>query len=134
MGRIEPVAKLLEPFGRITFSATVEPDEDQTQERKTLLRKFKGISENIDRVNQSLKQFTINIVQTAKLTDIAPEMIAPTEIEQQDHQNTGGIVVAEGDDAQKTAQQNRYSRGQINNQRLVGLFGGFIQVDHPEAD
>ena len=93
MGRVEPVAQLLEPFGGMSLSAPVEPDEDQRQDRQTLLGDLHAETEDGHGIHKSTEHLKINIVHANGLEQIPHRRVAPEEIEHQDHQNTDSIII-----------------------------------------
>ena len=134
MGRIEPVAKLLKPFGGVAFSAPVEPDGDQRQDGQALLRDLHRNASQCDGENQAFQHLKIKIIHANKLADTTPECGATEKIEDENHQNTGGIVIGKAEQSQKSTKKNSADTCEGFQKSFEGFFRFFIQMDHPKTD
>ena len=81
MNRIECVAGILKRLGMIPLSAAIEPDWDQSKERKALTSKKISTAEQVDLIPKSAQHLHIDIPEADELRDTTQPISLPEEIE-----------------------------------------------------
>ena len=106
MHRVKQVVNGLQRFTMVSLLAVVQPDGDQRQQSDGLSCDEMGTAEQIDFVPKTAQHFGIDIPHAKQLTQIIPPFFTPEEVEGQDHENTGIIIIYKCDDSADVCNTN----------------------------
>ena len=96
----------------VPLAAPVEPDGDQSQKGKALLGKLHGQPQDIDLEHQARQQPAVDPDHPGGLAQALPPEAAPEQVEQQNGEHTGPVIVHHGDGPRQPARQGHPRRSQ----------------------
>ena len=93
MQGIKSIVEPLQLSAVVSLFALIQPNRNECQQSDTLSRKENSVSKQMDLVAKAAKHFTVDIPHAKQLSKIVPPVFAPEEIERQNHENTGIIII-----------------------------------------
>ena len=105
MGRVEDVAEILPTFAGVSLPSAIQPDQGKGKEGKTLLWEENGKVRQGNGIDQTAKQFHVDVPQGEQLSPIAPPLFGTEKVKTQDSEDSGVVVVHKGDQTKCTANQ-----------------------------
>ena len=133
MRRIEPVIKSFDPFVVKSLFAFIKPDWNKGEHCKTLAKNFDFHSENIPFIIKTGKDFGVYVPKAKRLENEIPPFSSPEEIENQNRENAGAVIIAKADYSKNIAHNDGYC-GNKNSCKSFSVLCFFVYPDKPEAN
>ncbi len=118
----------------MSLLALVEPDGNQCQQRKGLLRKEKVFSPKGKLVTKTAHHFHIDIPQADQLPQIIPPLAPPQEIKHKNGQNAIMVIIHKGEDSRNAGRKQGSKCYHNFLEKLSGLLCFFIPVYQQEGN
>ena len=96
MRGIKGIAEILERLAVVTLFAAIEPNGDQCQHGKALLRKGNCSAKERDLINKTAQQLCVDMPKEDQLCRPLPKVLSAEEVENQYGKDTCVIEVNEG--------------------------------------
>lgn len=106
MHRIEGVAGVLEGLTVVALAAAVEPDRDQGKEGETLLAQLDLGAEDVHGIHQTTEELDIDPIQGEELAQEAPPLPATEEIENEQREHAGAVVIYHAEGAEHSTEHH----------------------------
>ena len=107
MQGIKSIVEPLQLSAVVSLFALIQPNWNECQQSDTLSRKENSVSKQMDLVAKAAKHFTVDIPHAKQLSKIVPPVFAPEEIERQNHENTGIIIIYKRNNAANVGNTHR---------------------------
>ena len=132
MRRIEPVIKRLDSFVVKSLFTFIKPDWNKGKHCETLAKNFDFHSENIPFIIKTGKDFGVYVPKAKRLENEIPPFSSPEEIENQNRENAGAVIIAKADYSENIAHNDGYC-GNKNSCKSFSVLCFFVYPDKPEA-
>ena len=134
MYRVEGVIGILQDPVVIPLFSAIQPDRNQSKQRKSLSGQILCFSEQFKHIRKTAEHFHIDIPQTDQLSEIIPPFPAAEKIENKNGQDSRMVEIHKRYDADNVTEQDRCCTDGNTSEQFTGLFGFFVQNDQTDRD
>ena len=133
MQRVESVVEILQCFAVVSLSALIQPDRNERQQSDALPGDEMNIAQDGDLVSVSAQHFKVDVPHTDQLSQVMPPLFAPEEVEGQQNEDSGVIIVYKGDQTANIGYDKCGDSDQYSFPNLLGL-GFFVPVNESDGN